>query len=42
MNGGNHYNFVRIHRSLRMTPEMAAGVTGRLWEIGELVELADG
>ena len=37
-----HYNFVRIHRSLRVTPAMAAGVTDRLWEIGELIELADG
>jgi hypothetical protein len=25
-----HYNFVRIHRTLRMTPAMAAGVTDRL------------
>ena len=37
-----HYNFVRIHRSLRVTPAMAAGVTERLWDIGELIELADG
>ena len=37
-----HYNFVRIHQSLRVTPAMAAGVTDRLWEIGELIELADG
>ncbi len=36
-----HYNFVRIHGSLRVTPAMAAGVTDRLWEIGELVELAE-
>jgi hypothetical protein len=25
-----HYNFVQIHRTLRMTPAMAAGVTDRL------------
>src|SRR5229473_8066154 len=25
------YNFVRIHRTLRMTPAIAAGVTDRLW-----------
>lgn len=33
-----HYNLVRIHRSLRVTPAMAAGVTDRLWSIGELLE----
>jgi hypothetical protein len=26
-----HYNFVRIHQSLRITPAMAAGVTTKLW-----------
>lgn len=33
-----HYNFVRVHRSLRMTPAMAAGVADRLWSLEELVE----
>ncbi|MFQ5888337.1 MAG: IS1 family transposase, partial [Candidatus Hydrothermarchaeales archaeon] len=32
-----YYNFVRIHRSLRVTPAMAAGVTNRLWELEQLV-----
>jgi len=32
-----HYNFVRIHRKLRMTPAMAAGVTNRLWSVEELI-----
>ena len=32
-----HYNFVRIHRSLRITPAMAAGVTNRVWAIEEIV-----
>jgi hypothetical protein len=32
-----HYNFVRIHRTLRMTPAMAAGVTARLWSVEELI-----
>ncbi len=32
-----HYNFVRIHGSLRITPAMAAGVTGRLWDLEELI-----
>jgi len=34
-----HYNFVRIHQSLRVTPAMAAGVTDRLWSIEDLVGL---
>ncbi len=34
-----YYNFVKIHQSLRTTPAMAAGVTDRLWEIGDLVDL---
>lgn len=34
-----HYNFVRIHQTLRVTPAMAAGVTNRLWEIEDLVGL---
>ena len=34
-----HYNFVKIHQSLRTTPAMAAGVTDRLWEIEDLVAL---
>lgn len=32
-----YYNFVRIHRPLRVTPAMAAGVTGRLWDLSGLV-----
>jgi IS1 family transposase len=35
------YNFVRIHRTLRMSPAMAAGVTDRLWEIGDIVALVE-
>ena len=31
------YNFVRIHRSLGMTPAMAANVTGELWTIDRLI-----
>jgi hypothetical protein len=33
-----HYNFVRVHRSLRVTPAMEAGVSDRLWSIDELVK----
>lgn len=32
-----HYNFVRIHGSLRVTPAMEARVTNRLWSIDELI-----
>ncbi len=32
-----HYNFCRIHSSLRITPAMAAGITDRVWELSELV-----
>jgi hypothetical protein len=34
-----HYNFVRIHQSLRVTSAMAAGVTDRLCSIDDLVSL---
>lgn len=33
-----YYNFVRIHKTLKMTPAMAAKVTSRLWEIGDIVD----
>jgi IS1 family transposase len=33
-----HYNFVRVHQSLRITPAMAAGLTGHVWEMEELLE----
>jgi len=36
-----HYNFVRIHKTLRVTPAMAAGVTNRLWTIGDIVHLVE-
>jgi hypothetical protein len=36
-----YYNFVRIHQSLRTTPAMAAGVTKRLWEMKDLVEMVE-
>jgi len=32
-----HYNFVRVHRTLRCTPAMAAGVTDRLWSVEDLL-----
>ncbi len=33
--------FVRIHKTLRTTPAMAANVTKRLWEIGDIVDLLE-
>ncbi|MDI6448049.1 IS1 family transposase [Anaerobaca lacustris] len=36
-----HYNFCRIHQSLRMTPAMKAKVTDHLWDLDELVDLID-
>jgi len=34
-----HYNFVRIHQTLRVTPAMAAGVSTRLWSVADIVAL---
>lgn len=36
-----HYNFVRIHQSLRITPAMAAGVTSKLWSIADMVKVIE-
>jgi IS1 family transposase len=36
-----HYNFVRIHQTLRVTPTMAAGVTERLWSIEDVAGLLE-
>jgi hypothetical protein len=33
------YKFIKIHRTLRMSPAMAAGVTDRLWSVEDLVAL---
>ncbi len=34
-----YYNFCRVHRSLRVTPAMEAGVTDHVWEIEEILAL---
>jgi IS1 family transposase len=34
-----HYNFCRIHQSLRVTPAMAAGLTDHVWELSEFIGL---
>jgi len=36
-----HYNFVRIHQTLRCTPAMAAGVSKTLWEIADMVKVLE-
>ena len=36
-----HYNFVRIHQTLMVTPAMAAGVTPKLWEMSDLVKVLE-
>jgi hypothetical protein len=34
------YNFCRVHKSLRMTPAMAAGISDHIWSVRELLEVA--
>jgi len=34
-----YYNFCRIHQTLRVTPAMEAGVTNRLWDIEDILNL---
>src|SRR5206468_6923180 len=36
-----HYNFVRIHKTLRCTPAMEAGITDRLWTARDIAALLD-
>jgi hypothetical protein len=36
-----HYNFCRIHKSLRVTPAMEAGITDHVWSIEEIAELLE-
>ena len=35
------YNFVRMHKTLRMSPAMAAGISDKLWDIENIVDLID-
>jgi IS1 family transposase len=34
-----HYNFCRIHQTLRVTPAMEAGISNHVWSIADLVSL---
>jgi hypothetical protein len=35
-----HYNFCRVHETLRTTPAIALGITDHAWSIGELIDAA--
>lgn len=35
------YNFTSIHKTLRMSPAMAAGVTDRLWSLNDVIAKID-
>jgi hypothetical protein len=32
-----YYNFCRIHKSLRITPAMASGISGHVWSIEDIL-----
>jgi hypothetical protein len=34
-----HYNFCRVHQTLRVTPAMEAGIADHIWSVEEIVEL---
>jgi len=36
-----YYNFVRIHQMLKVMPAMAAGVSKKLWEVSDIVEMLE-
>lgn len=36
-----HYNFCRIHKTLRITPAMAAGVTDHVWSVADIVAIIE-
>jgi IS1 family transposase len=36
-----HYNFCRIHKTLRVTPAMEAGIDDHVWSLEEVVMMAD-
>lgn len=36
-----HYNFCKIHKTLRVTPAMEAGLTDHVWELEELVAMLE-
>ena len=36
-----HYNFCRIHKTLKVTPSMQAGLTDTLYDMGFIIDLID-
>jgi hypothetical protein len=36
-----HYNFCRVHESIRVTPAMEAGIATHVWSVEELIALLD-
>jgi IS1 family transposase/lambda repressor-like predicted transcriptional regulator len=36
-----HYNFVRIHKTLKVTPAMEAAVTDHLWSVEDIIKLLE-
>jgi len=36
-----YYNFARIHKTLRITPSMAAGLSDHVWSLEEIVMIVD-
>jgi|GEM_PF-5143349 len=36
-----YYNFVRIHKTLKVTPVIEAGTTNKLWSMEDIVEVTD-
>jgi IS1 family transposase len=36
-----HYNFCRVHQTLRVTPAMEAGISDHIWSLEEIVDLLD-
>ena len=36
-----HYNYVRIHQTIRVTPAMAAGVSKTLWSMDDVVAMIE-
>jgi hypothetical protein len=35
-----HYNFARIHQTLRVTPAMEAGISQHVWSIQDIIQLS--
>ena len=35
------YNFGRVHKTLRVTPAMEAGITDRVWDYLDVVKMMD-